>query len=179
MMVGICVKPSPRALVVYWGYGSIDGPWYVKPSEFYRKQVKLIDKETAYKRVGDKPLTGGEKGVDHPARGRFYLYLRQNGLWTKVVSGFDPATERRKLDPYCPVRNVTSSYPPILMIHGTVDTDVPYEESAGMDKELARHKVEHELITVRGAGHGLSGGDKKLVADANQRALEFIKKHLK
>jgi acetyl esterase/lipase len=179
MMVGICVKPSPRALVVYWGYGSIDGPWYVKPSEFYRKQVKLIDKKTAYKGVGDKALTGGEKGVDHRARGQFYLYLRQNGLWTKVVSGFDPATERRKLDPYCPVRNVTSSYPPILMIHGTVDTDVPYEESAGMAKELAKHKVEHELITVRGAGHGLSGGDKKLVADANQGALEFIKKHLK
>jgi dipeptidyl aminopeptidase/acylaminoacyl peptidase len=48
-----------------------------------------------------------------------------------------------------------------------------------MDKELTRHKVPHELITVRGAGHGLSGGDKKAVADAHDKALAFIRKHLK
>jgi hypothetical protein len=30
-------------------------------------------------------------------RGRYYLYLRQNGLWTKDVTGFDPAAERAKL----------------------------------------------------------------------------------
>ena len=57
--------------------------------------------------------------------------------------------------------------------------DVPYEESAAMDKELTRHKVPHELITVRGAGHGLSGGDKKAVADAHAKALAFIRAHLK
>jgi hypothetical protein len=32
---------------------------------------------------------------------------------------------------------------------------------------------------VAGAGHGLSGGDKKLVEDARQRALVFIGAHLK
>jgi hypothetical protein len=31
---------------------------------------------------------------------------------------------------------------------------------------------------VTGAGHGLAGGDKKLVADAHERALAFIRKHL-
>jgi dipeptidyl aminopeptidase/acylaminoacyl peptidase len=44
-----------------------------------------------------------------------------------------------------------------------------------MEKELARHKVPHELVTVAGAGHGLAGGDKKLVADAHAKALEFIR----
>jgi dipeptidyl aminopeptidase/acylaminoacyl peptidase len=47
-----------------------------------------------------------------------------------------------------------------------------------MAKELARHKVAHELITVPGAGHGLSGGDRKRVADAHERALAFIRKYL-
>ena len=65
------------------------------------------------------------------------------------------------------------------MVHGTEDTDVPYDLSAAMAKELARHKVEHELITVHGAGHGLAGGDKKRVAEAHQRALTFIQDHLK
>jgi dipeptidyl aminopeptidase/acylaminoacyl peptidase len=47
-----------------------------------------------------------------------------------------------------------------------------------MAKELARHKVPHELVTVRGAGHGLAGGDKQLVEDAQEKALAFIRKHL-
>ena len=46
-------------------------------------------------------------------------------------------------------------------------------------KELTRNKVSHELVTVRGAGHGLSGGDRKLIDEANNRALAFIREHLK
>ena len=175
LMTGIRVKPRPTALVAYWGYGDVDGDWYVKPSEFYRKQP-LVSKEEAHKTVGAKVWTGSEAGFN---RGKYYLYLRQNGLWTKEVTGFDPATERARLDPYCPVRNVTADYPPTMLIHGTDDTDVPYELSANMAKELARHKVKHELVTVKGAGHGLAGGDKILVQEANERALQFVRKHLK
>jgi acetyl esterase/lipase len=177
MMTGICIKPRPQGLVAYWGYGDVDGDWYTKPSEFYRKQ-KLVDKEQAYKAVGGTVLTETESVVGKD-RGRFYLYLRQNGLWTKEVTGLDPQTERRKLDPFCPVRNISAEYPPILMIHGTKDDDVPYEQSAAMAAELARHKVAHELFKVPGARHGLAGGDKKLVAEAHERAAAFIRKQLK
>jgi pimeloyl-ACP methyl ester carboxylesterase len=175
-MTGIAVKPRPRALVAYWGYGDVDGDWYTKPSEHYRKQP-LVSKEEAYKQVGDKVLTGGGDGGKN--RGRYYLYLRQNGLWTHEVTGFDPATERNKLDPYCPVRNVTADYPPTLLIHGTEDTDVPYVLSAAMAKELERHKVAYELVTVKGAGHGLTGGDSNLIDEANDKAAAFIRLHLK
>src|SRR5262249_12352228 len=141
-----------------------------KPSEHYRKSAALVDREEAYKVVGARVATGTE-GDEQKARGRFYLYLRQNGLWTREVTGFDPEKDRRKLDPYCPVRNVTEDYPPTLLVHGTEDTDVPYELSAAMAKELARRKVPHELVTVPGAGHGLAGGDKKLVDEANDKAV--------
>jgi acetyl esterase/lipase len=179
LMTGFRVKPRPRALVVYWGYGDVDGDWYTKPSEHYRQTVGLIDKEEAYKAVGAKVLTGTVGGEEQKARGRFYLYLRQNGLWTREVSGFDPVREARKLDPYCPVRNVIADYPPTLLIHGTEDTDVPYEQSLAMANELNQKKVMHELVTVRGAGHGLSGGERKLVEEAHAKALAFIKRHLK
>ena len=174
LMTGFRVKPRPTALVAYWGYGDVDGDWYVKPSEFYRKQP-LVSKEEAYKYIGRQVWTGSEPGFNH---GKYYLYLRQNGLWTKEVTGFDP-TEKAKLDPYCPVRNVTAEYPPTMLIHGTEDTDVPYELSANMAKEFAKHKVKHELVTVKGAGHGLAGGEKKLVQEANERALAFIRAQMK
>src|SRR5438552_1580209 len=121
LMTGFRVKPRPRALVAYWGYGDVDGDWYTKPSDHYRKQP-LVDKDEATKAVAGKVLTGTTSGPEQKARGRFYLYLRQNGLWTKEVTGFDPAKDRKKLDPYCPVRNITPDYPPTLLIHGTEDT---------------------------------------------------------
>src|SRR4051794_8707 len=31
LMTGFCVRPRPRALVAYWGYGDVDGDWYTKP----------------------------------------------------------------------------------------------------------------------------------------------------
>jgi acetyl esterase/lipase len=179
LMTGVVVRPRPRALVAYWGYGDVDGAWYTTPSAFYRKQVPLIDRAEAYKGVGGRVITGSEDGVDFRARSRFYLYLRQNGLWTKEVTGFDPAADRSRLDRYCPVRNITPEYPPTLLVHGTEDTDVPYQLSADMAKELARVQVPHELVTVTGAGHGLSGGDKKRVGDAHARALAFIRTQLK
>jgi acetyl esterase/lipase len=179
LMTGVAVKPRPTALVTYWGYGDVDGNWYTKPSEFYRKTIPLIDKADAYKGVGGKVITGSEDGIDMKARGRFYHYLRQNGLWTNEVTGWDPAKDMADLDRYCPVRNVSAEYPPTLLIHGTEDTDVPYQLSVDMAKELARHKVPHELVTVKGAGHGLAGGDPKLVADAHAKALAFIRTQMK
>jgi acetyl esterase/lipase len=179
LMTGCCVKPRPRALVAFWGYGDVDGAWYTRPSEHYRKHAALVSKDEAYKGVGARVLTGTEGGEEQKARGRFYLYLRQNGLWTREVTGLDPDKDRRQLDPYCPVRNVAADYPPTLLIHGTEDTDVPYELSAAMAKELARKRVPHELVTVKGAGHGLAGGDKQLVDEAHAKALAFIRRHLK
>lgn len=178
MMTGIAIEPPPVALLAYWGYGDVDGPWYTEPSPHYRKAVPLVSKEEAYQAVGKGVITGTD-GPGQKARGRFYLYLRQNGLWTKVVTGFDHETEGYKLDPYCPVRNITPEYPPILMIHGTDDTDVPYDQSAAMARELSRHGVAHKLITVPGGGHGLGGADKQAIAAAHARALAFVKQHLK
>ena len=180
MMTGICVNPKPNALVAYWGYGDVDGTWYTEPSEHYRTVMPLLERAAVEKFVHQAALSGTD-GLEpdvRQGRGLYYRYLRQNGLWTKTVTGFDPRTERKQLDPYCPVRNITADYPPIMMIHGTVDTDVPYELSANMAAELKRHGVEHELITVPDAGHGLSGGDRRLVNQAHERALAFIREQL-
>jgi len=180
MMTGVCVQPRPTALVSYWGYGSVDGQWYTRPSPYHGEAASLLPAEEMFAAVSGRPITGSDRNLPtHRARGSYYRYLRQNGLWTREVTGFNPDTERAKLDPYCPVRNVTAAYPPILMIHGTEDKDVPYEESAAMARQLARHHVPHELVTVPGGGHGLGGGDPEVIAQAHATALAFIKRHLR
>jgi acetyl esterase/lipase len=173
LMAGFCVEPRPKALLSYWGYGDVDAPWYTEPSKFYRQQP-LVAKEEAYSVVGGEATTGN----DTRPRGKYYLYLRQNGLWTREVAGFDPATERDKLTPFCPVRNVTPAYPPTFLVHGMADDDVAYHESVDMAAELEKQGVAHELISVPNGGHGLGGGDKAVVADAFIRAIEFIRKQL-
>ena len=42
MMTGCVVEPRPSALVAYFGYGDIDGPWLTNPSQHYRSTVPLV-----------------------------------------------------------------------------------------------------------------------------------------
>lgn len=174
LSTGFRVEPKPKALVAFWGYGDVVGDWYSKPDPFYVKQP-AVPREEAYQAVGGSVLS---ETIGKTPRSRFYLYCRQNGLWPKEVTGHDPAKEPKVFDAFCPIRNVTSKYPPTLMIHGTKDTDVPYELSADMAKELKSKGVEHELMTIDGAGHGLSGAKPEVIAKTQARAFEFLKRHL-
>ncbi len=176
LMSGFCVSPRPAALVSLWGYGDIAGDWYIKPSEFYRRQP-LVSKEDAWKGMTGPAVTTRKRG-DRSA-GRFYLYCRQNGLWTTNVAGIEPRSQDAALTPYCPARNVTKEYPPTLLIHGTDDTDVPHGQSVQMDRELSRAGVEHEFISVPHAGHGLPGGDTRDVAHAYAEAVAFVDRHVR
>jgi acetyl esterase/lipase len=175
LTTGFRVKPRPRALVSFWGYGDIAGAWYSRPDPFYSK-MPLVPKEEAYRAVGG-PVLSGSSGRNN--RHRFYLYCRQQGLWPKEVAGHDPDKEPKAFDPFCPIRNVTPKYPPTLLIHGTKDTDVPFDQSARMAKELGRKGVEHELMTIKDAGHGLAGAKPTEVAQVNERVLAFLNKYLR
>lgn len=177
MLVGATVKPRPVALLAYWGYGDIDGPWTEEKST-HHGTTSPEERDAALAGVGKRVLTNTNDPAEAKIRGQYYRMLRQTGRWAREVTGIDPST-KGALDAYSPVRQITSDYPPILMIHGTADTDVPYSLSADMARELTKHKVEHELITIPNAEHGLRDGDPKLVADANRRALEYLKKWLK
>jgi dipeptidyl aminopeptidase/acylaminoacyl peptidase len=145
------VKPRPRALVSYWGYGDIVGAWYSKPDPFYLKQP-AVAREEALAAVGKAPVS---EPPPKNNRGRFYLYCRQQGIWPKEVAGHDPDTEDPWFTAYCPVRNVSRDYPPTMLVHGTADTDVPYEQSKLMAEQFRKAGVEHRLVTVPGGGHGI------------------------
>jgi dipeptidyl aminopeptidase/acylaminoacyl peptidase len=109
----------------------------------------------------------------------FYEYCRQTGTWPKAVSGWDPMKEAERFHPFMPVKNVTDDYPPTVLIHGTSDTDVPYEQSVLMAEQLKGHKVPYELISIPNGEHGFRGGDRKLIDAAYKRAFAFVDERLK
>jgi acetyl esterase/lipase len=172
-MSGFCLSPRPRALVSYFGFGDIVGPWNTQPDEFYRRQP-LISKGDALAAVGIAPISDPPQGN---VRDKFYLYCRQNGLWPTLVTGHDPHTEAQWFTPYCPIHSVTANYPPTMLIHGTADTDVPYSLSKDMDATLGNAGVAHEFITVDGAEHRLAGAKPEELSRVAARALEFVKAH--
>jgi len=176
LTAGFRVKPRPKALVSFYGYGDLIGDWYSAPSPHARHHQIKMTKEQAYKQVSGPPLADARDRKGNG--GGFYQYCRQHGLWPQAVSGWDPHKEAEKFNPYMPVKNVTAEYPSTLLIHGTEDTDVPFEQSTLMAEEFKRHGVEYELVTIPGGEHGLGGGDPKLIDAAYQKAGAFIAERL-
>ncbi len=78
-----------------------------------------------------------------------------------------------------PVKNVTPDYPPTMLIHGTEDTDVPYEQSVMMVEQFKQHGVPHKLVTISGAEHGLAGGDRELIAKAYDDAVAWVNSYMR
>jgi acetyl esterase/lipase len=171
LMMGFRVKPRPKAMVSYWGYGDITGAWYSRPDPFYRRQPE-VSREEALAAVGREALS---EPPEKSNRGRFYLYCRQQGLWPKEVAGRDPDKQNRWFDAYSPIRNVTAAYPPTMLVHGTADTDVPYQQSKMMAEQFRRAGVQHQLVTVEGGGHGIGNIPAEQQARIYKAAAEFLK----
>jgi acetyl esterase/lipase len=176
LMSGFVTETPPTAIVSYWGFGDVDGDWTTKPAEAFRKG-KLIDKDVAWSGVGGPAMTSTTK-ENGRGRSTFFLYLKQTGQWINAVSGLNPETDRDKLTPFCPIRNLSPEYPPTLFLHGTADKDVPVGQSIAMATALKELGVENESIIIEGGGHGLWGGDKKLILQAFERSTGYIRERL-
>lgn len=166
-------EEKPNAIVSFYGYGDILADWYGKPSEHYCK-MPLITREEAYGVINDEAITQGGKD-----RFIYYLYCRQKGIWTKEVSGYHTLFQKEKIMLFCPIYNISSDFPPTLLIHGDKDTDVPYEQSVNMAKKLEEYGVHSNLITVKNEGH-LFDEDMKKPATINvfNQVLDFLKAKL-
>ena len=169
------MQSKPRAIVSYWGYGEFDPDWTAVESKDHGDPVA---KDVAMNGVKSGIVTAPTK-EESAGRSRFYRYTRQNGIWAKTATGFDPVEEQEQLTKLSPVHNIQADFPPTLMVHGTIDTDVPYVCAKRLAAALESAGVKYELVTVEDAGHGLAGGDKEKVNTAHNRALAFIRTNLK
>ena len=174
LMTGFRVKPVPKALVAFWGYGDIVGEWYSRPDPFYLKS-KAVTREEALSAVGQTAIS---EPPPKNNRGAFYLHCRQQGIWPKEVAGHDPDREDKWFDAYSPIRNVTRDFPPTMLVHGTADTDVPHEQSVRMAARLKAANVEHRFVSVPDGGHGIGNispvEQDRIYADA----AAFLRAHV-
>lgn len=170
--VGFRVDPPPTALIALWGYGDLVGDWYSRPSPHPCHHTLKFTTEEALQQVKGPPISDSRDRQGNG--GMFYQHCRRTGSWPKAVSGWDPHTQPEKFYPYMALKNVSKRYPPTLMIHGDRDTDVPFEQSELMAAEFRKHAVEHKLIRVAGAEHGLAGASAEVIEATYREATEFL-----
>ncbi len=176
LVTGYRCAPRPVALVSFYGYGSLTSDWYTQPSQHPRHNPRKITRQEAEQQTDGSVISDARQRKGNGAL--IYLYYRQNGIWPRHISGFDPASIAEQIAPFEPVRHVDADYPPTMLIHGTADTDVPYSESVMMAEQLKKHGVPFQLVTIKDAEHGLAGGDPDEVQQAYVAMREFMIKHL-
>jgi acetyl esterase len=59
-----------------------------------------------------------------------------------------------------PIQHVTRNAPPFLLMHGTADSVVPFEQSLRMQERMRAAGAQCDLIPIKGGGHGIRFWDR-------------------
>lgn len=168
-------KTRPKAIVSFYGYGDITGDWYRKPSPHYSKMT-AVPEMLAKQLIEKEPISAA------PIEKRYaiYLYCRQQGKWIDYVAAIQPDEDITSLHDYCPLHLADGHFPATLLLHGDDDEDVPYEESAKMEKKLKQSDITSELITIKGGKHTFDEDmDDQQVQGAFEHVIQFLHEQLK
>jgi len=95
----------------------------------------------------------------------FTVSAKKRGAPSEGMTGLTGVTELneaglKRLAELSPYSMVKKGLPPFLLIHGTADEQVPYEQSPRFCEALKAKGGRCELYTVPGAGHGIGGWEK-------------------
>ena len=78
-----------------------------------------------------------------------------------------------------PIRHVRSDAPPFLLIHGTADLLVPFEQSVKMRECMLAAGAQCELVTIQGGGHGMRGWEQSPVhSNYSQTLVDWLERKL-
>lgn len=72
-----------------------------------------------------------------------------------------------------PVTYVSAEAPPFLLVHGTADTTVPFQQAERFNDALRKAGAEVTLVPIQGGGHGFGG------PEVHERVAAFFDKSLR
>ena len=82
-----------------------------------------------------------------------------------------------------PIAHVSASSPPVLLLHGDADTEVPFQQSVAMEAALRAANVPTKLIRVPGGGHGADfavlGKPNPAMPNAVREMVDWFNRYLK
>jgi acetyl esterase/lipase len=103
----------------------------------------------------------------------------------QVIVKFFRGTEKEKPELYrkaSPILYVLKNDPPLLLVHGEEDNDVPFDQSVRMVQAYRRLGLSVEFIAVQNAGHDFEHiGNAPVspsVENIHQRTVDFFKRYL-
>jgi acetyl esterase/lipase len=180
LVTGFRLDPPPKALVAFYGYGDLTGEWATEPSTSYN-QAEEITQEEANRALGGAGKDCLPSGSALEGRFDYYVYARQHGTWPLEVSGHDPVTEAAWFGAYEPVQNVTSGYPPTMLLHGRADTDVPFSAAERMAAALEEQGVARVFVSRAGWNHVFdqAEADSPDLQAALRQVLAFLEEYVK
>lgn len=85
-----------------------------------------------------------------------------------------------KLNEVSPIRYVRKGLPAFLLIHGTADAQVPYEQSPMMCEALQKAGNRCEVFTVEGGAHGVGAWEKNAAQqEYKKKMVEWLRAALR
>ena len=94
----------------------------------------------------------------------------QGAPWAGLLLG--------RLRQISPINHVHSGMPPFLLIHGTADPLVPFEQSRNMCRAIRDVGGECDLLAVKGGGHGLRGWEFAGLTSYKRVTIDWLQKRL-
>ncbi len=76
-----------------------------------------------------------------------------------------------------PMQRVKEGLPPFLLVHGTADAAVPFQQSVLLQAKLREHAVPCDLLTIKDGVHGMISWDV-VAPDYKQQVVTWIAKVL-
>ncbi|TPV93016.1 MAG: alpha/beta hydrolase [Myxococcales bacterium FL481] len=99
----------------------------------------------------------------------------------RALFGFDPNEQPTRaqdiLSRYSPREYASADAPPTLLIHGTVDSIVPFGQSERLHQELTRVGADNQLRSLPGVGHAFSGATPEQRAAVQTWVVDWALNH--
>lgn len=113
--------------------------------------------------------TVGAPDFNDPRQAFAFIQIKKGAVFDTIF----PSRDWAKVDP---LLNVTSAFPPTVLVHGDQDVMVPLSLSRDLYEELRRRGVRCELILVEGEGHTFAAKMKvgSLTWETQRKGFDFL-----